>query len=53
MGLIGYDYPIILMASQVVDNDPDGLIEHDRKWLKELRKPKTISFKIIIKEPSV
>ena len=49
MGIEGEYGLIVLMPGQVVDNDPDGLVEADKEILRELMKPKTIklTFRII------
>ena len=44
-------YPIRLMPNQIVVNDPDGLVEADKRRLVEMMKPRTISLRFsIIKE---
>lgn len=46
MAPIGDYWPIVLYPCQVVLKDPDGLIEHDREWLKPQEVTYTLSFTV-------
>lgn len=50
MGLEGGYELIRLMPGQVVDKDPDGLLEAERVILAEFMKPKTIKMTFIFRK---